>query len=293
MNYKNSTVAFVVMLFLFNSSNLFSQGLAGLLNSLGDKTRIGQLQASVMYGGGDFTRTGLTGPVSSLSMMGGSVGIRSIFDFKSAPSTHYLGISVLLGSTSGSATAGSGTFNDVGFGETTALGATMISLENRQAVGYSLSESLDFLLSTGGQWTWTSISPKSYATADTNNWKSVDDFASGLNFGSTWSPGIEINSGSNFGVRVGYNWTQVYPRHMYWYWVTSEAIENAAQTGANYLVNAVSKKGESAYPIINFVLTNAVSYLFSELRTDQMNWPWDTVAPMNIKSWNISVNYAF
>lgn len=293
MNYKNSTVAFVVMLFLFNSSNVFAQGLNGFLNTLEQKNRFGQLQAGLMYGGGDFSRTGLTGPVSSLSMIGGSIGIKSTFIDLKVPSSHYVGINVLLGSTSGTATEGSGTFNDIGFGETTALGATMISLENRQAYGYVLSESIDLMLSTGGQWTWTSINPKSYATSDTNNWKSVDDFASGLNFGSTWSPGIEINSGSNFGVRVGYNWTQIYPRHMYWYWVTSEAIENAAQTGALLLVNAVSKKGESAFPIINFVLTNAVSYLFSELRTDKMNWPWDTVAPMNIKSWNISVNYAF
>jgi len=292
MNYKNSTVTFVVMLFLFNSVNLFSQGFAGIMRVLDEKARIAQLQAGLMYGGGDFSRTGLTGPVSSLSMIGGSFGIKNTIVDLNAPSTHYLGINVLLGSTSGSATAGSGTFNEVGFGETTALGATMISLENRQAMGYSLSTDFNLMLSTGGQWTWTSVSPKSYATADTNNWRSVDDFASGLNFGSTWSPGIELNSG-NFGVRVGYNWTQIYPRHMYWYWITSEAIENIAQTGAFYLINAVSKKGETAYPIINFVLTNAVSYLFSELRTDKMNWPWDTVAPMNIKSWNLSVNYAF
>jgi hypothetical protein len=292
MNYKNSTVAFVVVLFLFNSGNLFSQGLGGIMRVLDEKTRIAQLQAGLMYGGGDFSRTGLTGPVSSLSMIGGSFGYKNTIVDLNAPSTHYLGINVLLGSTSGSATAGSGTFNEVGFGETTALGATMISLENRQAMGYSLSTDFNLMLSTGGQWTWTSVSPKSYATADTNNWRSVDDFVSGLNFGSTWSPGIELNSG-NFGVRVGYNWTQIYPRHMYWYWITSEAIENIAQTGAFYLINAVSKKGETAYPIINFVLTNAVSYLFSELRTDKMNWPWDTVAPMNIKSWNLSVNYAF
>lgn len=292
MNYKNSTVGLVVMLFLFNTGNLFSQGFAGIMRILDEKARIGQLQAGLMYGGGDFSRTGLTGPVSSLSMIGGSFGIKNTVIDLVAPSTHYLGINVLLGSTSGSATVGSGTFNEVGFGETTALGATMISLENRQAMGYSLSKDLNLMLSTGGQWTWTSINPKSYATTDTNNWKSVDDFASGLNFGSTWSPGIELNSG-NFGVRVGYNWTQIYPRHMYWYWITSEAIENIAQTGAFYLINAVTKKGETAYPIINFVLTNAVSYLFSELRTDKMNWPWDTVAPMNIKSWNLSVNYAF
>jgi hypothetical protein len=292
MNYKNSTVAFVAMLFLFNSVNLFSQGFAGIMRVLDEKARIAQLQAGLMYGGGDFSRTGLTGPVSSLSMIGGSFGYKNTIVDLNAPSTHYLGINVLLGSTSGSATAGSGTFNEVGFGETTALGATMISLENRQAMGYSLSTDFNLMLSTGGQWTWTSVSPKSYATADTNNWRSVDDFVSGLNFGSTWSPGIELNSG-NFGVRVGYNWTQIYPRHMYWYWITSEAIENIAQTGAFYLINAVSKKGETAYPIINFVLTNAVSYLFSELRTDKMNWPWDTVAPMNIKSWNLSVNYAF
>ena len=268
---------------------VLGQGYSVILETLLNKTEI-KRQIALSYGSGEFSRFGLNGSTSSLSMIGGSVGIS--VKFKDYPANDYIGLNFNSGSTNGAPNS-SLTFKEVGLGQTNALACTMIGFENRQGLGYSMGGNTDFLLSTGGAWTWTSVSPKSYAASNPDDWQMVDDFSSGLNFGSTWSPGVEITSGSSFSVRMGYNQTQIYPRHMYWYWISSELIENFAQTGAHYLIDAVSKKGDSSYPIVNFVVTNAFTYMFNQLRTERMNWPWATVPPMNLTYWNLAVNYNF
>lgn len=288
---KKSTLVLVVVLLSISSGKIYGQGFNVLLESLQNKLNVKQQEVALSYGGGDFSRSGIKGSTSSLGMFGLSYGVRTKF-LTLTPTNNYVGISLTMGSTSGESNS-TLNYKDVGLGETNALACTMISFENREAYGYYVGDKTEVLLSTGGKTTWTSVTPKSYSATNSGDWQKIDDFASGFNFGYTWSPGIEINTTSNFGVRIGYNWTQAYSRHMFWYWAGSELIEDVARSGARILTNSLSSNGESAYPIIHFVISNAVGYLFNELRSENMNWPFDTAAPMNFKYWNISVNYAF
>jgi hypothetical protein len=48
-----------------------------------------------------------------------------------------------------------------------------------------------------------------------------------------------------------------------------------------------------AGPIVHFVLKNALSYGFYELRKKHMNWPVQTVAPLMYENYKVGLTFAF
>ena len=61
-------------------------------------------------------------------------------------------------------------------------------------------------------------------------------------------------------------------------------IETFAQTGVDFLTEGVLiKAAPSITPILYFVLKNGLSYYLFTLKEEEMNWPFETVAPLTMK----------
>ncbi|MCX6139269.1 MAG: hypothetical protein NTX15_00280 [Candidatus Kapabacteria bacterium] len=119
------------------------------------------------------------------------------------------------------------------------------------------------------------------------------DISHALRFGEAMRPSLSWRIAEPISLRVGYEWSQVYPRHMFWYWALSQTIEGIADAAATYLAREIGKSSPAAMPIMYFLLKNGVAAGFKALRMNQMNWPFTTVAPLNIYTWNVGVAVHF
>jgi hypothetical protein len=247
------------------------------------------------YGMAEFNRMGLSDMTHGLTLFGGSVGMEQyrrmvvdvdIIRIKSDGIFFHMG-------RAGSMPTKDSSFDGVPFAAHTSMDALVFGSIDESGYGYALGEnsSLRFLVCDNS--TWTSVTPRTYAERDTAGWQKVRDFTGNVRFGSTMAPTIEWKMGSTLSLRASYSWTQVLPRHMFWYWAGSEIIEGVADGIAGGIVKAFGRSSTASLPVMNFILRNAVAYTFKELRRDKMNWPFDTAAPLNITSWNVGLSVTF
>jgi hypothetical protein len=137
---------------------------------------------------------------------------------------------------------------------------------------------------------WTSINPRSYSLSQNpSDWQYVMDMDGTMRYGSSMTSSMEVRVSNTFSLTGGYTWNQVMPRHMFWYWMGSEIIEQAATTAIDKLIEKYTDISPKSQPVMHFVLKSAALYGMKELRRKYMNWPFETASPMNITYWNIGV----
>lgn len=248
------------------------------------------------YGQAMFSRSGLNGETHGLTLYGASVGMeqwRRLVTDKDIIKVKNDGIFVHVGQ-SGTMETSDSSFDDVQLAMHTSTNLISFGIVDESGYGYALGENSSIRLLVTDQSTWTSVSPQTYAESlGPDQWQQLRDFTGGVRFGSTMAPTIEWKMGSTLSLRANYTWTQVLPRHMFWYWAGSELIEGVADGIASAMIKSFGSSSPSSLPVMNFILRNAIAYGFKELRRDKMNWPFDTVAPLNVTSWNVGLSVTF
>lgn len=168
-----------------------------------------------------------------------------------------------------------------------------VGLADESGFGYKLGESSNLMfLASNAVLSWTAVTPQS-VTSDPTSAQALRDFEGALRFGEAMRPTIEWRVTGPVSIRVGYEWSQIYPRHMFWYWALSQGIEGIADAGATWFAREIGKSSPAAMPIVYFILKNGVAAGFKALRMNQMNWPFTTVAPMNVHMWNVGIGLHF
>ncbi|MBU3698750.1 MAG: hypothetical protein FGM33_01895 [Candidatus Kapabacteria bacterium] len=248
------------------------------------------------YGQAMFSRSGFTGETHGLTLFGATIGMdqsRPLFVDRDILKVKNNGLFVHVGQSGSMATIDS-SYDGVPLAMHTSANFLNVGFVDESGYGYVIGENSSLRLLVTDQSTWTSVSPQTYGTdVGPEQWQHVRDFTGTLRFGSTMAPTIEWKMGSLLSIRANYTWTQVLPRHMFWYWAGSELIEGVADGIASAVVSSFGKSSPASLPVMNFVLRNAIAYGFRELRRDKMNWPFNTAAPLNITSWNVGLSLTF
>jgi len=144
--------------------------------------------------------------------------------------------------------------------------------------------------SNGLQWTVLTYKDMPIDSAERQR---ILDFGESVRFGSSTGPILDFRVSENIAFRAGYEWHQVYPRHLFWYWAGSGIIEGIADAGVTLFVNEIGASSPAARPIMHFLLRNAVGLGFKALRSKNMNWPFSTASPLNIHTFTVGVNVVF
>ncbi|MDZ4746143.1 MAG: hypothetical protein SGJ05_09100 [bacterium] len=139
-------------------------------------------------------------------------------------------------------------------------------------------------------WTVLNVPDDSIARA---GGEPLADFGSSVRFGDAWMPAIEFRIAEPVSLQLQYTWSQVFPRHMFWYWLGSGTIEAVADALTVYFVKEIAQSSPVATPIMYFLLRNGVSAAFKALRMDNMNWPFATEAPLNMHTFSIGATIIF
>lgn len=175
------------------------------------------------------------------------------------------------------------------------VSAWRFGFNTAESYGYRFSDEGEagvYLGSTKAPLSWYSVSVDN-APAGLAGSSALGRFPDALRFGEAATANIDVRVAGPVSVNLGYEWAQVYERHMFWFWGGSAIIEGIADGAMGWFTRAIGKNAPAALPIMHFILKNGVAMGFKALRMEQMNWPFTTVAPLNIQTYSIGVNVVF
>ncbi len=169
--------------------------------------------------------------------------------------------------------------------------------------GYLLGESAAIILYNTYTLNWSRIDftvplPVTSHTTDQylpyyKDYNLLNLYEGSFRFGTSSAGGIRIKFIDNVMLDAGYERSIVFQRHLFWKWAGSAVIEAAAQSLLDGFVNKIFESSPAAGPIVNFVLKNALSYGIYELRQDDMNWPFNTEAPIAYNQFKFGLTFVF
>lgn len=158
--------------------------------------------------------------------------------------------------------------------------------------GYRISNSFKIIPYYDYSIDWSQLKFNS-EPADANDKSITDLYNNSFRFGTSTEGGVKINLIPQLQVSAAYEHSIIFPRHIFWKWVGSVAIETTGQWAIDSFVNKIMDSSPYSAPIVNFVLKNALSYGVYELRKDKMNWPFDSAAPLFYYQFKAGLTFVF
>jgi len=126
---------------------------------------------------------------------------------------------------------------------------------------------------------WSKLNLKDQVLTAENE-KFLSPFDNTFRFGTNWEGGIKFKVIPMLTFDASYERAVIFPRHLFWKWLGSAAIEAAGGWAIDGFVKEIMHSSPYAGPIMSFILKNAMSYGIYELRQEKMNWPFKSAAPL-------------
>lgn len=176
-----------------------------------------------------------------------------------------------------------------------------------EGYGYILGENSDIILGQETSFGWQSINYNYGSLADSmiiilpapfNEEKAASNslkrrYGDDVRFSQSFETFVKVRPIKNLSLDFGYQRDLIFPRYMIWHAMASGITEGVLEQISKYFVRKVKKVSPYAAPIVSFILQNGISYAFTELRKDNMNWPIKGEQPLIINSMNFGINYHF
>jgi hypothetical protein len=283
----------IALTLLFSSTLIFAQGGRRKNRAKNDTIDVSVKKPylDVYYGNAQLSRQGMSGEISNTDIYGIAIGVKKEKEHKESDEVIIQdknGISLTLGSAQALQQSDS-LYQGVPLTNTNALDFWSLGFINGMGYGYKWGSST-LMLTVEDNTSWTSINPRTYSLMQgPADWQYIMDFDGTMRLSSSMTSSLEFRVSNTVSLTGGYTWNQVMPRHLFWYWMGSEIIEGLAGNAVDRLIENFTEMSPKSQPVMHFVLKSAVLYGMKEMRRKYMNWPFETVSPLNITYWNIGV----
>ncbi|MBD3235855.1 MAG: outer membrane beta-barrel protein [Candidatus Eisenbacteria bacterium] len=121
----------------------------------------------------------------------------------------------------------------------------------------------------------------------------IDLYRDEFRFGSKMEGGLRLRFGPMVELSAGYERTAVFRRWLFWKWLLSAGLEHTAQEALDAFIEEIHDRSPKAAPLVHFVLKNALAYAWYELRTEEMNWPFDTEPALMLETYKVGISFIF
>lgn len=122
----------------------------------------------------------------------------------------------------------------------------------------------------------------------------IEPYKNDLRFGTQNIGGIDFLISSTIDIGLSYETAVVFPYHKFWKQAGSLFIETLAQTGIDFFIEGVIIDNVPVIaPVLNFMLKNGLSYYFYTLKQEKMNFPFSTIAPLTMETYNLNLKISF
>ena len=290
---RYTTPMIIALTLLFSSTLIFAQGGRRKYRAKNDTIDVSVKKPflDVYYGNAQLSRQGMSGEISNTDIYGIAIGVKKEKEHKESDEVIIQdknGISLTLGSAQALQQSDS-LYQGVPLTNTNALDFWSLGFINGMGYGYQWGSST-LMLTVEDNTSWTSINPRTYSLMQgPADWHNIMAFDGTMRLSSSMTSSLEFRVSNTVSLTGGYTWNQVMPRHLFWYWMGSEIIEGLAGNAVDRLIENFTEMSPKSQPVMHFVLKSAVLYGMKEMRRKYMNWPFETVSPLNITYWNIGV----
>ncbi|NUN07570.1 MAG: hypothetical protein HUU54_00160 [Ignavibacteriaceae bacterium] len=112
-------------------------------------------------------------------------------------------------------------------------------------------------------------------------------------FGVKTESGIILQPIRNVSVSAAMEKSLIYPRILTWKMGGSYMVEGIGQHMIDEFMEKVIDNSPFVAPILNVALKSALTYYLFEMRREEMNFPFEGVAPLYHEDFKLSVNFIF
>jgi len=161
----------------------------------------------------------------------------------------------------------------------------------RSGFGYGF-EGLAFLPYSAFGFAWTKLDMKDNPVTP-EDIAVIERFDDTFRFGTIAEGGVAIEFASFLSFNASYEASVIFPRHLFWKHLGSFAIEMVGFNITNYFLEEIIDSSPAAGPILGFLLQNGYSYAFYLLKRDNMNWPFETEAPLTFETLKFGLRFSF
>lgn len=181
------------------------------------------------------------------------------------------------------------------------LNAWRFGFGNLSGFGYKIGK-VSIIPYTEMNFVWTKLEHKNLSdyVLHVNNFEKrlidttpIDIYEDNFRFGTTSSIGAKVELASSLSLNNSYDFSVVYPRHLFWKNTGSLVIEAIGGGFIDYFVEEVMDTSPAAGPVINILLKGSLSYAFYSLRRDNMNWPFGGEKPITFEHYRIGLTFTF
>ena len=158
--------------------------------------------------------------------------------------------------------------------------------------GYKIGEKTNIVLYQTDAWTWTKTRFMDTSVINVEKYK-MDNFGDAFRFGDYFEGGVKFQIYEPFAINLSYQRGIILPRHLFWYWLGSGTIERAGDWLVDWFADKINEASPTFGPVAYFILHNAYSYGFYELRKSKMSWPFNTTEPLMYDGFNVGMTFAF
>jgi hypothetical protein len=174
------------------------------------------------------------------------------------------------------------------------IGATMVRFGTTSRDGYVYDFGGSFLYPYHQtRFLWTKVTTDRPAGISGPDTDILDRYEGSFRFGASTEGGLAFGLAELLSLRVGYEASVVYPRHVFWPWLGSFTIGTIG-------VGAISRFGREIVdtspvlgPIIYALLRSGLAYGYYLVVRDNQYWPFRSETPLTTESLKVGIRLTF
>jgi hypothetical protein len=140
---------------------------------------------------------------------------------------------------------------------------------------------------------WTKLDTKRPADLSHPDMAILDRYEGTFRFGAAAEGGVAFGFAEIVALRVGYEVTVLYPRHVLWQWLGSSAVAGVGMGAISHFGRDIIEASPTLGPILYALLRNAVAYGYYLLVRDNQYWPFTSETPMTTEAFKLGLTLTF
>ncbi len=140
---------------------------------------------------------------------------------------------------------------------------------------------------------WVKLTATRPVGLSANDAAILDRYDGSFRFSSTAEAGVAFGLSDIGAIRAGYEFIEIYPRHVFWPWVGSYGIAMIGMGAISHFGEKIVESSPVMGPVIYTLLRGGLAYGYYLLVRDNQYWPFRSETPMTAEGFKVGITLTF
>jgi len=174
------------------------------------------------------------------------------------------------------------------------IGSTMIRFGTSTREGYAYDFGGSFLYPYHQtRFLWSKLTTDRPSSLSASDIDILNRYEGAFRFGVSTEGGLAVGLAELLSLRVGYEASVVYPRHVFWPWLGSMAIGGIGVGAVSRFGREIVEASPVLGPIVYALLRSGIAYGYYLLVRDEQYWPFRSETPMTATALKMGLRLTF